>query len=126
MTEDPNLPGEVVRWRHGPNPDLVQTGLHKETTWNHRGAFFPDRFAAQNCVCCGATYYFDQGFTCVCPYTQTWVQDELDRITCANHLMEKMKDGLFGANRGEFTLPGDRKPFYKRPDARATAPIVHR
>lgn len=107
----------------GPN---VQTGDLKETTWNHRGAFFPDRSAAQNCVCCDAAYYFDQGFGCVCMYTNTWIQDELDRITCSHHLFDKMKDGLFGANRGEFTLPGGNQPFYKRPDARATAPIVHR
>lgn len=103
----------------------IETGNFKEETWHHNGPFFPDKSKPNACVCCGSLYWYGEGYTCVCPYTQTWVQDELDRITCANHLAEKMKDGLFGALPGDFTTP-QGQPVYKRPDERATTPIVHK
>ena len=66
------------------------------------------------CLCCGLVYYYREPL-CICAQGGNyWLQDELRRVSCFFHAQEKMKDGLFGALSGDFTVPGGqptRKPY---------------
>ena len=96
---------------------------------------YEDVTSPVTCLCCGLQHFYATGPGLVwgkqglenhpCIYGERWIQDELMRVACPFHIAEKMKDGLFGALSGDFSVEGER-PTYKRPDERATTPIVHR
>jgi len=76
------------------------------------------------CLCCGLVYYYLEPL-CICAQGGNyWMQDELRRVTCFFHASEKIKDGLFGALPGPFSVPAG-KPVFKAPREGRVAPIVH-
>lgn len=112
----------------------VETGIDHQNVAIMPG-HYEDVTSPVTCLCCGLQHFYVTGPGLVwgkqglenhlCIYGDRWIQDELGRVACEYHLVEKMKDGLFGALSGDFSVEGKR-PTYKRPDERATTPIVHR
>ncbi len=118
----------------GPNPNLVQTGDLKEGVGVGVRGHYLDAVTPETCPCCHLEHYYERGFgqvlgrkgyeVHICAYADHWLQDELGRVTCPDHKLEKIKDGLFGALPGNFMTPAGLA-VYKKPSGGAAAPIVH-
>jgi len=107
------------------NPNLVQTGDCLENEPGQPG-YHETPTTPNTCLCCGVVYYYLTGPLCVCALGGNyWMQDELRRVTCFFHAQEKIKDGLFGALQGGFTVK-DTKPVDIKPRSGRVAPIVHK
>lgn len=77
------------------------------------------------CLCCGKEYWWiENGPTCICRYMPRWFQDELHQVACEVHVVDKVKDGIFGAYSANFDSPIGN-PAYKPARSGRVAPIVH-